>query len=75
MSKDYFKNAKEIVNTLLENMSSKNEWDESKYYTIDLLNIEDTTAKVMVDNEYRYLTKEADTWTIVPESEFLNAIV
>lgn len=74
MAKDYFKNAKEIVNTLLETMDRQNELDDSKYYTIDLLNIEDTTAKVMVGNEYRYLTKEADIWTIVPENEFLNAL-
>ncbi|MBD5424518.1 MAG: hypothetical protein HDR44_05320 [Allobaculum sp.] len=71
MAKDYFQNAKDIVNTLLENMSNHNELDDSQYYTIDVLNVEDTTARVMVCNEYRYLTKEAGTWTIVPESEFL----
>lgn len=69
MAKDYFKDYKAIVNTILENMSKKNEFDDSVYYTIDILDVDDERAKVMVCDRYQYLTKEAGSWMVVPEGE------
>lgn len=74
MAKDYFKDYKAIVDTILENMSSKNELDDSRYYTIDILNVDDERAKVMVCDEYRYLMKEAGAWTMVQDAELAEQI-
>ena len=69
MAKDYFKESKAITSTILDSMARNNEFDESQYYTIDILDVEDTHAKVMIDNKYRYLTKESGTWSMDPEVE------
>lgn len=68
MAKDYFKDAKAIIDSILENMTSKNELDDSQYYTIDILDVDGQKAKVMVCDKYRYLTKEEGAWTVVPEN-------
>lgn len=68
MAKDYFKEAKAIMNTIIENMKKTDEYDESKYYTIDILNVDDASAKVMVCDDYRYLTKEEGNWIEVADS-------
>lgn len=69
MAKDYFKESKAITWTILDSMAENNEFDDSQYYTIDILDVENTHAKVMIDNKYRYLTKQAGTWCMDPESE------
>lgn len=69
MAKDYFKESKAITWTILDSMAENNEFDDSQYYTIDILDVEDTHAKVMIDNKYRYLTKQVGTWCMDPESE------
>ena len=68
MAKDFFKDRKAIISTILDNMQGSNEFDESKCYTIDILDVDGETAKVMVCDDYRYLTKEEGTWKEVPQS-------
>lgn len=68
MAKDYFKDCKAIINTILDNMKNADEYDDSKYYTIDILNVDGANAKVMVCEDYKYLTKEEGTWVEVPAS-------
>lgn len=49
-------------------MKNTDEYDDSKYYTIDILNVDGANAKVMVCEDYKYLTKEEGTWVEVPAS-------
>ncbi len=69
MAKNYFKECKAIINTILENLSSRNEFDDSQYYTIDILDVDEEKAKVMVCDHYQYLAKEAGSWKVIPETE------
>lgn len=75
MAKNYFKECKAIINAILESMSSKNEFDDSQYYTIDILDVDDDSAKVMVCDQYQYLAKEAGSWVVLPEEKSLKQIV
>lgn len=72
MAKDYFKECKAIINAILESMSSKNEFDDSQYYTIDILDVDNDTAKVMVCDQYQYLAKEAGSWVVLPDTEVIK---
>ncbi|MEY8308218.1 hypothetical protein AAK899_01660 [Erysipelotrichaceae bacterium 51-3] len=74
MAKNYFKECKAIINAILESMSSKNEFDDSQYYTIDILDVDDDSAKVMVCDQYQYLAKEAGSWVVLPEEKSLKQI-
>ena len=69
MAKDYFKDCKAIINTILDNMKRTDQFDDSKYYTIDILNMDGETAKVMVCDDYKYLAKEEGAWIEVPETQ------
>lgn len=66
MAKDYFKECQAIIDTILSNMAHANEFDDSHYYTIDILNVEEESAKVMVCDDYRYLAKEDGAWVELP---------
>ncbi|MGM9959704.1 MAG: hypothetical protein ACI32F_00105 [Allobaculum sp.] len=74
MKKDYFKEAKAIMDTVLDNMSKKNELDDSQYYTIDILNVDDLSAKVKVCDKYQYLAKEQGNWVVVSDPEAVRPI-
>lgn len=61
--KDYFKECKAIINSILDYLKRNDNYDEDRYYTIDILNVGDDSAKVMVCDDYLYLTKEEGNWT------------
>jgi hypothetical protein len=68
MAKDYFKDCKAIINSVLDYLTRSNQYDEKSYYTIDILSVGETTAKVKVCNDDLHLVKEQGAWTPV-ESE------
>lgn len=67
MAKDYFKECKAIYTTILDYLKRNNRYDDDLYYTIDILNVDGDTAKVMVCDDYMYLTKEEGSWKTVAE--------
>lgn len=73
MAKDYFKDCKAIIDSILQNMKKTNEYDDSAYYTIDILNVEEGSAKVRVCDSYRYLAKEEGNWVVLDDTAPLES--
>ncbi|WP_304684099.1 hypothetical protein [Ileibacterium valens] len=69
MAKDYFKDCKAITNTVLEYLVKKKNYSDNLYYTIDILNVNDETAKVMICEDTLMLTKEQGNWTVPVAAE------
>ncbi len=69
MAKDYFKDCKAITNTVLEYLVKKKNYSDNLYYTIDILNVDGETAKVMVCEDCLTLTKEQGNWTVPAAAE------
>lgn len=68
MAKDYFKECKAIIDSILANMSKTEDYDDSRYYTIDILNVDGERAKVMVCDNCQYLTKEEGSWIVTGDA-------
>lgn len=68
MAKDYFKDCKAITNTVLEYLVKHKDFNDNLYYTIDILNVDGENAKVMVCDDYLYLTKEQGIWSVPAEA-------
>lgn len=66
MARDYFKECKAIIDSILDTMKKNDQFDEDRYYTIEILDVDGDRAKVMVCDDYKYLTKEEGAWTEVP---------
>lgn len=69
MARDYFKECKAIIESILENLKKNDQFDDDLYYTIDILDVDGDKAKVMVCDSYMYLAKEQGNWTEVPAPE------
>lgn len=64
MAKDYFKESKAITSAVLEYMEKNHELDDDLYYTIDILNIDGESAKVMICGDPLYLAKQEGSWQV-----------
>ncbi|MCF0245599.1 MAG: hypothetical protein HUJ55_02120 [Ileibacterium sp.] len=69
MAKDYFKDCKEITNTILEYLENNEDFDDNLSYTIDILNIDGTDAKVMVCDQRLNLIKTDGIWNMAANTE------
>ena len=69
MAKDYFKDCKEITNTILEYLENNEDFDDNLSYTIDILNIDGTDAKVMVCDQRLNLIKTDGIWNMAASTE------
>lgn len=69
MVKDYYKECKAVANTLVDYLVNREDFDNNQSYTIDILDIDGTEAKVMVCDQRLNLTKENGEWSL-PEVEF-----
>ena len=69
MAKDYFKECKAITNTILEYLENNEDFDNNLSYTIDILNIDGSDAKVMVCDRRLNLTKADGVWSMPVQSE------
>ena len=69
MAKDYFKECKAITNTILEYLENNEDFDNNLSYTIDILNIDGTDAKVMVCDQRLNLIKTDGIWNMAASTE------
>ncbi len=65
----YFKNAQAITNTVLDYLEKNNEFNEDDYYQIDILDLDEGSARVLVQTDvlaqnYLYVTKNDGVWTV-----------
>lgn len=65
----YFKNAQAITNTVLDYLEKNNEFNEDDYYQIDILDLDEGSARVLVQTDvlaqnYLYVAKNDGVWTV-----------
>lgn len=64
MMKDYYKECKAVANTLVNYLVNREDFDNDQSYTIDILDIDGTEAKVIVCDQRLNLTKQNGEWSI-----------
>lgn len=64
MVMDYYKESKAVANTLVDYLVNREDFDNSQDYTIDILDIDGTEAKVIVCDQRLNLKKENGEWSM-----------
>lgn len=67
--KDYYSECKAVANTLVNYLVNREDFDHNQSYTIDILDIDGTEAKVIVCDQRLNLTKQNGEW-LVPGADF-----